>query len=164
MFATRFARYFATAVRCEDLISKGNNKYLRTAKSTFVAGLPLHPNPLPALEAKYTHTLKVLQVLPASSVFRQSSEAVTQHRLDIVRTELSEQTQQDANANENAISIVTGKIDSGLVEELLEQAHDELGLAAKMIDWKPYEPLEVPAPPNQWKPFSMQEAAGEGNH
>lgn len=170
MFATRTARQFATAVRFS-----AKPQFLRKKLSTDLAGIELHPNPLPALEAKYTRTLEVLKALPESAVYRQSAEAATQSRLDIVRSAMSEKSQTDPSLNEHAIGIVTSKIDSGVAEELLIQAEDELTLAAKMIDWKPYvdiagyanyrfEPLQVPAPPGQWKPFSMKEAAGEGDH
>lgn len=90
------------------------------------------------LESTYTRTLQVLKALPESAVYRQSAEAVTQGRLDIVRPEITDKTQKDASQNEHAITAVTTKIDSGLVEELLVQAKDELNLAAKMLDWKPY--------------------------
>ncbi|WFC96008.1 hypothetical protein MBRA1_002664 [Malassezia brasiliensis] len=157
MFATRLVRQVSSAAQAAPL-------YLRTKTSTGLAGIDVHPNPLPVLEQKYTRTLQVLKALPESAVYRQSAEAVTQGRLDIVRAAMNENSQKDPSFSEHAIKTVTDKIDGGIVEELLIQADDELNLAAKMIDWKPYEPLEVPAPPGQWSTFSMKKEAGEGDH
>jgi len=167
MFATRVARYVPSAVRANA------TQFMRTKRTTNMAGLEIHPDPLPELESLYTKTLGVLEALPSSAVFRQSSEAVTQQRLSIVRAAMTENSRRNAYASEAAIDDVVKELDAGLIEEILDQAHDEFHLATKMIDWKPYvlmcwiltvrhEPLQVPAPPGQWKGFSMKEATGEG--
>ncbi|KAL4401236.1 mitochondrial respiratory chain complex I protein [Malassezia pachydermatis] len=132
MFATKVARYIPTAVRANA------TQFLRTKRTTNLAGLEIHPDPLPELVSTYTQTLKVLQALPASAVFRQSSEAVTQQRLDIVRAAMTDVSRQNAHASEAAIDKVVAEIDGGVIEEILDQAHDEFHLATKMIDWKPY--------------------------
>ncbi|WFD34775.1 hypothetical protein MCUN1_001619 [Malassezia cuniculi] len=150
----RGARFLATAARTAA-------QDMRNKTTTGLAGVPVHPNPLPELESTYTQTLRVLEHLPATSVYRQSAAAVTEQRLSIVREALSKPFATVA-ASEKAIEKVESEIDSGIIEELVQQATDEFHLAAKMIDWKPWEPLEVPAPPGQWKGFSMREAAGEG--
>ena len=69
MFATKAVRYFPSAVRAEA------TQFLRTKRSTNIAGLEIHPDPLPELESTYTQTLRVLKTMPESAVFRQSSEA-----------------------------------------------------------------------------------------
>jgi len=51
---------------------------------TGIAGVLTHPHPRPALIALYNHTLAVLSKLPPHSVYRQSTEALTQRRLDAV--------------------------------------------------------------------------------
>lgn len=51
--------------------------------------------------------------------------------------------------NEN-IEVVEDKINCGQVEELIDQAKNELSLAEKMLLWKPWEKLTKEAPPNQW--------------
>lgn len=42
------------------------------------------------------------------------------------------------------------KINCGQVEELIVQAENEMLLARKMVNWKPWEPLITEAPPLQW--------------
>lgn len=111
---------------------------MRTKRSTNIAGLEIHGNPLPELVSTYTRTLDVLKALPESAVYRQSSEAVTQQRLDIVRAAMTESSSKNAHASESAIQKVVQEIDSGIIEEVLDQARDEFHLAAKMVDWKPY--------------------------
>ena len=41
------------------------------------------------------------------------------------------------------------QINCGQLEELIVQAEEELKLAAKMKEWKAWEPLAVTPPPNQ---------------
>jgi NADH dehydrogenase (ubiquinone) 1 alpha subcomplex subunit 5 len=53
--------------------------------STGITGLAVHPNPLPELLETYEATLSLLSSLPASSVYRQSVEALTQHKLKLMR-------------------------------------------------------------------------------
>lgn len=96
----------------------------RTIKaSTGITGLEPHPDPLPALKAIYSSTLSNLSSLPATSVYRQATEALTKHRLQVV-----ESAGQD-------IAKVEGEFGT-IVETLLEEAKDEQGLAVKMIEWK----------------------------
>mgnify|MGYP001049600040 FL=1 len=80
----------------------------------------------------------MLKGLPESAVFRQSSEAVTQQRLDIVKEAMTPTSRETVYGSEAAIDRVVAAIDGGLIEEIVEQANDEFHLAAKMIDWKPY--------------------------
>lgn len=83
----------------------------------------VHPDPLPALASIYTSTLSVLGGLPSTSVYRQATEAITQHRLKLV---------QSANGD-------IAKAESGLgsmVEQAIEEAKDEQKVAAKMTEWK----------------------------
>lgn len=63
---------------------KSAAKYLEANTPTGLTGLPTHPAPRPALIYTYRQTLTKLGQLPASSVYRQSAEALTKHRLKIV--------------------------------------------------------------------------------
>lgn len=92
--------------------------------STGITGLSVHPNPLPELIATYESTLKVLSDIPAASVYRQGTEALTLHKLNVATT-----AQGD-------IAAVEKQLNEGQIEESLVIASDELKLAAKMIEWK----------------------------
>lgn len=84
----------------------------------------MHPNPLPVLTKTYEATLESLSSIPATSVYRQSVEALTQHKLSIVT---------GANGD---ISAVEKGLDEGQIEESLDIAKDELKLASHMVEWK----------------------------
>jgi len=60
--------------------------YLNPLAPTGLAGILTHPAPRPALIFTYTATLDKLRKLPESSVYRQSTEALTKHRLAIVES------------------------------------------------------------------------------
>ncbi|KAJ2629196.1 hypothetical protein H4R22_003462 [Coemansia sp. RSA 1290] len=78
--------------------------------------------------------------IPEKAVYRQSVEAITAYRLKIVE--------------ENEDPLLAEKlINAGQMEELVEQAQDEIRLISKMAEWKAWEPLEEPAPPRQWEYF-----------
>ena len=125
----RGARFLATAARTAS-------QDMRTKTTTGIAGIAVHPNPLPELESTYTQTLRVLEHFPQSSVYRQSAAAVTEQRLGVVREALAKPFPTVA-ASEKAIERVESELDSGIVEELIHQATDEFHLAAKMADYTP---------------------------
>jgi len=90
--------------------------------STGITGLPPHPDPLPILRATYTSTLHLLSNLPPTSVYRQATEAITKHRLQLV-----EKAGEDVKAVEGEL---------GMVEGILEEAKAEQALVGKMLEWK----------------------------
>jgi hypothetical protein len=61
-------------------------KFLEANTPTGLTGLTTHPAPRPALILTYRETLDKLQQLPTTSVYRQSTEALTKHRLSIVES------------------------------------------------------------------------------
>ncbi|KAI6007376.1 ETC complex I subunit conserved region-domain-containing protein [Pisolithus albus] len=93
-------------------------------KTTGITGLAVHPNPLPELVRTYESTLSTLSTIPQTSVYRQSVEALTKHKLDIVRS---------ANGD---IGSVERQLDEGQIEESLDIAKDELKVAENMLEWK----------------------------
>jgi len=93
-------------------------------QSTGITGLAVHPNPLPELIKTYNSTLSILSTIPTTSVYRQGTEALTRHKLNIVQT---------ANGD---IGAAEKKLNEGQIEESLEIASDELELAQKMVEWK----------------------------
>lgn len=111
---------------------------------TGITGLYQHPNPRPALIAVYNATLKELESIPATSVYRQSVENITKARKKIV--EESEVTE-----------VIENKIGAGLIEEVLIQASEEFNLIKKMAEWKPWEELEEKPLDDQWVYFDTKE-------
>jgi NADH dehydrogenase (ubiquinone) 1 alpha subcomplex subunit 5 len=75
--------------------------------------------------------------IPSTAVYRQATESLTQHRLNIVES------------TENIEEIET-KIDVGQIEEVIIQAEEELKMVAKIEEWKAWEELETPIPQGQW--------------
>ncbi|KAF8640949.1 hypothetical protein AX17_000596 [Amanita inopinata Kibby_2008] len=117
--------------------------YHALKQSTGITGLPVHPNPLPELTKSYENTLSLLNSIPPTSVYRQGVEALTRHKLDIVHK---------ANGD---ISTVEVELNEGQIEQALDIAADEYRLAAKMIEWKAWEPLEEKPDPGQWEYFGQ---------
>ncbi|KAJ3033991.1 hypothetical protein HK097_004655, partial [Rhizophlyctis rosea] len=74
------------------------------------------------------------------SVYRQSAESVTKQRLSVV------ESVQDVGEIESRLGM-------GVIEELMEQAEDELKLIAEMEKYRPWEPLEEKPPAGQWDYF-----------
>ncbi|KAG5365836.1 NADH-ubiquinone oxidoreductase 29.9 kDa subunit [Yarrowia sp. B02] len=109
-----------------------------------LTGIYQHPNPRPALIALYDATIKELQDKhPKDSVYRQSIENLTSHRKQIV---------EDNEVSE----VIEAKIGAGLIEEIVIQAHEELELAKKMSEWKPWEELEEKPLEDQWVYFNKK--------
>ena len=65
-------------------------KCLEAGRPTGLAGLFTHAAPRPALLAIYGQTLERLKALPETSVYRQSVEAITKHRLGLVQSVVPE--------------------------------------------------------------------------
>jgi len=61
------------------------SRYLEAGAPTGLTGLYTHPTPRKALLYLYNSTLEKLQQIPESSLYRQSTEALTRHRLNIVK-------------------------------------------------------------------------------
>src|SRR6201999_3657532 len=70
------------------------SKYLEPNTPTGLTGLTTHPSPRPALIYTYRQTLKKLGQLPKSSVYRQSVEALTKHRLEMAESTKPEGLEQ----------------------------------------------------------------------
>lgn len=60
------------------------SKYVEVGSPTGLTGLFAHPTPRATLCYLYASTLDKLKQFPESSLYRQSTEALTQHRLNII--------------------------------------------------------------------------------
>lgn len=94
--------------------------------TTGITGLEVHHDPIPVLTKTYEITLSALSAFPATSVYRQGVEALTQKKLGIV------------NGANGDITAVEKELDEGHIEESLSIAQDELDLVQKMAEWKAY--------------------------
>lgn len=68
------------------LASVKPGRFLEPGNPTGLTGLFTHPAPRPTLIAIYGATLDKLQQLPENSVYRQSAEAITRHRLNVIES------------------------------------------------------------------------------
>ncbi|KAJ3117464.1 ndufa5, NADH-ubiquinone oxidoreductase subunit [Phlyctochytrium bullatum] len=87
--------------------------------TTGIYGLAVHHNPRPELLSLYSKILHKAERMPETSVYRKSVEAITRQRLSIVEAEAS-------------VSKIEQTIDNGQIEELIQQAEDELNLISLM--------------------------------
>ena len=99
-----------------------------TKKATQIVGLAVAKTPRETLIDLYSKTLSVLGTMPQTSLYRQQTEEITKERLDTVEKQ----------------------INCGQIEEVIVQANDELSLAEKVNEWKPWEHSENTAPLGQW--------------
>ncbi|KAI7160205.1 hypothetical protein KC353_g16279 [Hortaea werneckii] len=72
------------ALRLLAVASKPASKFLEPGAPTGITGLFTHAAPRSTLLYLYSSTLEKLQTLPESSVYRQSAEALTRHRMSII--------------------------------------------------------------------------------
>lgn len=61
-------------------------RFLEPNTPTGLTGLLTHPSPRPTLIFLYNSTLEKLKALPSSSLYRQSTEALTNHRLKVIES------------------------------------------------------------------------------
>ncbi|NXL82217.1 NDUA5 dehydrogenase, partial [Leptocoma aspasia] len=90
------------------------------------------------LRILYTKILDVLENIPKHAAYRKYTEQIVNERFDLVKKEADVQKLQD-------------KLNSGQIEEVIVQAENELSLARKMTQWKPWEPLVEEPPSDQWR-------------
>uniref|UniRef100_G3U3I8 NADH dehydrogenase [ubiquinone] 1 alpha subcomplex subunit 5 n=1 Tax=Loxodonta africana TaxID=9785 RepID=G3U3I8_LOXAF len=90
------------------------------------------------LKTVYAKILEILQQMPKSAAYRKYTEEITNERLSKVNAEPDVKKLED-------------QLQSGQIEEVIFQAENELSLARKMVQWKPWEPLVEEPPANQWK-------------
>ena len=92
----------------------------KVKETTGIVGLDVVPNARQVLINLYNKTLKEIQAVPEDEGYRKAVESFTRHRLKVCQEE------QDWEAIEK-------RLGCGQVEELIEEAEDELKLIDKMI-------------------------------
>ncbi|XP_004602105.1 NADH dehydrogenase [ubiquinone] 1 alpha subcomplex subunit 5 [Sorex araneus] len=107
-------------------------------KTTGLVGLAVCESPHERLRILYTKIIDVLEQMPANAAYRKYTEQITNEKLGMVKAEPDVKKLED-------------KLQGGQIEEVILQAENELSLARKMMQWKPWEPLVEEPPANQWK-------------
>ncbi|KAG2333032.1 hypothetical protein Bca52824_004212 [Brassica carinata] len=97
----------------------------KVKQTTGIVGLDVVPNARAVLIDLYSKTLKEIQAVPEDEGYRKAVESFTRHRLNVCKEE------EDWEAIEK-------RLGCGQVEELIEEAQDELTLIGKMIEWDPW--------------------------
>jgi NADH dehydrogenase (ubiquinone) 1 alpha subcomplex subunit 5 len=79
------------------------SNYLEPGAPTGLTGLRTHPSPRSALVYLYSRTLDKLAQFPESSLYRQSAEALTKHRMSIVTSIKPERFEEWKQAAEKVV-------------------------------------------------------------
>lgn len=86
----------------------------------------------------YKETLTAVEKVPSDAVYRSNVEKVTKYRLKVVDEE-----------GEKGVDEVEKMLGVGPIEEVIEQAKDELNLIPEMVKWQPWktedgkEPIKI---------------------
>ncbi|KAF3790467.1 putative NADH dehydrogenase ubiquinone 1 alpha subcomplex subunit 5 [Nymphaea thermarum] len=97
----------------------------KVKETTGIFGLDVVPNAREVLISLYARTLKEIKAVPEDEGYRKAVESFTSHRLKVCQEEEDWET-------------IERRIGCGQVEELIEEAKDELTLISKMIEWNPW--------------------------
>lgn len=97
----------------------------RMKETTGIVGLDVVPNAREVLISLYNKTLKEIEAVPQDEGYRKAVESFTRHRLKVCQEEEDWET-------------IEKRLGCGQVEELIEEAQDELKLISKMIEWNPW--------------------------
>lgn len=81
----------------------------------------------------YKRTLDAVKSIPETATYRLNVEKITNYRMGIV------------NENED-ITKIESTLNVGQIQEVIEQAEDELELIPHMVEWKPWEMKEGEKP------------------
>ncbi|XP_030500933.2 probable NADH dehydrogenase [ubiquinone] 1 alpha subcomplex subunit 5, mitochondrial [Cannabis sativa] len=97
----------------------------RVKQTTGIVGLDVVPNARQVLIELYNKTLKEVEAIPADEGYRKAVEHFTRQRLKVCE-------------EEEDWEVIEKRLACGQVEELIEEARDELTLIGKMIEWDPW--------------------------
>ncbi|KAK1268976.1 hypothetical protein QJS04_geneDACA006961 [Acorus gramineus] len=98
----------------------------RVKETTGIVGLDVVPNAREVLISLYDKTLHEIKAVPEGENYRKAVETFTRNRLNVCLAE-------------NDSDQIERRIGCGQVEELIEEAQDELHLISKMIEWDPWD-------------------------
>lgn len=98
---------------------RGSVRFLATKTTTGIVGVPVVANAREVLIGLYRKTLEEVKIIPESAGYRDIVERTTRYRLRVC----------EENKDHN---VIEREIDAGIIEELIEQANDELELIPEM--------------------------------
>ncbi|GLT31234.1 hypothetical protein SLA2020_059840 [Shorea laevis] len=97
----------------------------KVKQTTGIVGLDVVPNAREVLIDLYTKTLNEIKAVPEDEGYRKAVESFTKHRLKVCQ-------------EEEDWEVIEKRLGCGQVEELVEEARDELTLVGRMIEWDPW--------------------------
>lgn len=128
----------------------------RAKLTTDQTGVDVHHSPFESLSQTYQATLKALEKIPASTVYRQSVESITRHNLEIVNKFVAAAVPgEGSSAVEARVQAAESELGVDMIEKAVDQAEDEHQLALKMIDFQAWQELEEKPLPGQWDYFEV---------
>ncbi|OAV96368.1 hypothetical protein PTTG_00682 [Puccinia triticina 1-1 BBBD Race 1] len=128
----------------------------RTKLTTNQTGVDVHHSPFESLSQTYQDTLKALENIPGSTVYRQAVHSTTRKNLDIIKKFVSAAVPgENASAVEDRVRAAENELGVEMIEKAIEQAEDEHQLVLKMIEYKAWEELEEKPAPGQWDYFEI---------
>ncbi|EFP86564.1 uncharacterized protein PGTG_12946 [Puccinia graminis f. sp. tritici CRL 75-36-700-3] len=128
----------------------------RTKLTTNQTGVDVHHSPFESLSKTYQDTLKALEKIPASTVYRQAVHSTTRNNLEIIKKYLSAAVPgETADAVEQRVKAAENELGVEMIEKAIEQAEDEHQLVLKMIEYKAWQELEEKPAPGQWDYFEI---------
>ena len=133
------AKKFAARVRSRSMLRRATTRlapalWARSIKSsTGVVGLEVEPNAKPILVGLYTETLAAIQPIPVASEYRKYVEGLTKERLAVVEST-------------DDLDEIEATVGCGQVEQLIQQAKDELNLIPNLIAANAFAPYDGSPP------------------
>ena len=110
-------------------------------KNRLPYGVKQVEKPREALTCLYKEILEAVKTLPSTSYYAQSVIKHTTERLAIV-------------SNTVDVELIQDTINAGLMEDLIQQAKDELLLIPFLLNDRVFDPLETSPPVGQWDVYS----------
>lgn len=98
----------------------------RGKHTTGITGLAVEPNAKPILLDIYAKTLSALEGVPSTAEYRKTVEALTKERMAVVQ-------------GTDDLTVIESTIAAGQVEQLIQQAQDELGLIPRLVSARAFD-------------------------
>eukprot|EP00466_Bigelowiella_natans_P011059 jgi/Bigna1/56530/estExt_Genewise1Plus.C_1030001 len=112
-------------------------------ESTGIAGLRVVENAREVLIGLYQKTLEDAETLPNSAGYKDYVTKLSKYRLSVCE-------------NHSTVNEIEKEISTGEVEELIQEAEDELKVLEMMKEWKPWEGGQSWELPLKWKEFDSR--------